>query len=103
MKLFEKTIVLIHVFFILVHFTFFDFEISFYMISNWILVLSYFFGGYWLLYRKGGNRIIALISGAVFALSLYPVPYKIWLNDVDAYLYFPILNILLFLTFFYFL
>ena len=102
MNIFEKILVVIHLFFILVHFTFFDFEISFYMLSNWALVFFYCFFGYWILYKNGGSRIIAVVSGFIFALALYPVPYCIWLQNTNVYLYFPIANILLFILLFYF-
>ncbi|WP_375562279.1 tetratricopeptide repeat protein [Bernardetia sp. OM2101] len=99
MKLYE--IVVIALFIITIILQFFKIDINFtsfsLLVSNTLLSLSYFVGGYWVLRNKEKtNTIISIFGGLVFGVALIGFWTRIMIVQNAILFYLPFLNVLFF-------
>lgn len=98
MKKYEK--VILSIFGIAFIFQLLDIQgkLAIFAFSTLLLSASYAIGGYWLFNNKEKkNIIIPILSGVLISISIYNLPYLIWLNRTEYYNYIPIPNGLLFI------
>ena len=69
-----------------------------FFLAIWILALSYFIGGYWLLnFKQKKEYLIPIIAGIVFGTSLAVLPFAIRTIKTTIVQILPIINVALFI------